>query len=368
VNPKTGAFIAGLGVFLLLLLNVGWGDIPVLVRAYAVLGMGMVCIAAFFTSRGSSSLEVEVGAEVAHQVASGVGAAIILGSFFASLGGPFWGLLDEEGFGPSASRDIELETQVLTDRTASLTVDASMLDLTVVGWGNAELAVNGSVKVFAENAERAKELLGQTDVSMTRDTESGRPAFRISVSAPKPKSLFGRRGCKLSLTVRVPQEAIIDLECKSVSGRYSVRNLRLGKADLETVNGDFELSNVEGDHLSISTVDGAISGTLAFGSANVSTLNGRMDLELGARTGAYRFKATNGNLVVVLPQAEEIGYSLKASTVNGAVRLEAPALDYMVDRSNKKEARSTGFEQKLVKITVEATTINGDVRAGMEGS
>jgi len=107
---------------------------------------------------------------------------------------------------------------------------------------------------------------------------------------------------------------------------------------------------------------------MAFGSANLSTLNGRIDLKIGKRTGAYRLKNTNGNVLVILPPGDDVGYSLKASTLNGAVQFGPVGLDYSVDRRNRKEAQTTGYESKLVRISVEAGTLNGEVRAELEGS
>lgn len=369
MNPKTGAFLIGLGVFFLLLLNVRWSEITALVRAYAVLGMGIVCVAAFFTSRSSASIATEAGAEVTYQVASAIGAAIILGTVFASLGGfPFWGLVDEEDRGRSASRNFQLETQVLTDEAASLAIDVDALDLKILSWGNAELAVNGSVRVYADSTERAEEYLNQTKVSISRGEQAGKPLFRIEVSTPEARSIFGRRGYKLNLTIQVPSDARIDLDCESVNGLYELRDLRLGKGLIKTVNGDLELLGVEGDTLSASTTNGRINGTLAFSSANLSTLNGGIDLNIGERTGAYRLKNTNGNVVVVLPAGDDVGYSLKASTFNGAVQFEPVGLGYSVDRRNRKEAQTTGYESKLVRISVEAGTLNGEVRAELGGS
>ncbi len=369
MNPKTGAFLIGLGVFFLLLLNVRWGEISALVRAYAVLGMGLVCVAAFFTSRRSTNMATEAGAEVTYQVASAIGAAIILGTVFGSLGGfPFWGLMDEEDRGKYAERDFELEAQVLIENAASLAIDVDTLDLRILGWGNAELAVNGSVKVFADSNEQAEERLNQTKVSISRATETGKPAFRIEVSTPEARSIFGRRGYRLSLTIHVPFETSMDLDCESVNGRYEVRDLRLGRSQIKTVNGDIELSGVEGNLLSASTTNGRINGTLAFGSANLSTLNGQVELNIGKSTGAYRLKSTNGNVVVMLPAGDDIGYSLKASTLNGAVQFEPVGLVYSVDRRNRKEAQTTGYASKLVKIAIEAATLNGEVRAELQSS
>ena len=93
MNPNAGAVLIAIGVFFILILNVQWDQIPELVRAYSILGAGLVCLAAFATVQGTKGEGVMIGAEVAHQVAGAVAAAIILGSIFTSLGGfPFWDL------------------------------------------------------------------------------------------------------------------------------------------------------------------------------------------------------------------------------------------------------------------------------------
>lgn len=362
MNPKTGAAIIGFGVFFLVLINVEWEGIEGMVGAYTVLGMGLVCIAAFFTALRSDNEAVEIGTEVTFQIAGGIAAAVVLGTVLASIGGfPFW---DEEYSDGVAMRGFQLETQLLTEKAAILTLDVSNLDMEIVGWGNPEILINGTIKVYSSSNESAEDYLNNTSVRLVRDSNGGLPRFRLEVESPgKGGFLTGPwRGHKLSLTIRVPSDVKMDLDIQAANGKFNLADMRVGVADLGIVNGAISFQDVIGENLSASTLNGKINGSLSFETADLSILIGGINVSIGKSEGRYTLKNRNGNIWVRVPVGDDVGLSLHGDTINGEVDIAVSGLDQTIEKRTEKKAETPGYDSKQIQISIEADTLNGDVR------
>ncbi len=365
MNPRTGAVIIGIGVFFLLLLNVRWAEVSAMVRAYTVLAMGIVSIAAFAAVQGSEGEGVEIGTEIGYHVASGIAAAIIVGSLFAYLGGfPFWSGID---WSDQASEDFRLESQVLTEEKAKVIVNETSMEIEVITWDRPEVSANGTIKVYGSSQEKAEEFLNQTRVQLTREMEDGMPVFRVMVEGPE-RGTAGYRGRSLVLTVMVPEESVLDLSLRSVSGKMVLRGPTMSRGDLRGTSGDIVLDSVEAETLDLSVVSGDITGELECGSARVKTVSGRIDISIGRRTGGYELSSTSGSVICGVPEDEDIGFSLEGSTTSGIVDFPVAGLDLTIDRDRRKEGRTPGYESKEIRISISGSTISGDVRVVGAGS
>jgi hypothetical protein len=361
VNPNTGAVLIAIGVFFLLILNVQWGEIDPMVRAYSVLGAGLVCLAAFATVQGATGDGALVTAELAHQVSGAAAAAIILGSLFASLGGfPFWNLMDG-GMGEEARRDLDIQEELVPGERAKLSLSAVSVELEMVTWGRPEVGVNGTISVYGSSVEKAEEYLNQTVVRMVRDSNGDIPEFQIEVDAPGAGSSLGFRGYRLFITIKVPTGLALDLDLDCVSGDYTISDLLIGDALVKTVSGDVVIDDIAGDILRVSTVSGEIDGAITFTGANLNTISGNIDIAVGEKSGTYEFKSTSGNVDFTVPGGD-IGLSLEASTVSGRVVFDAEGLEYTEDKRSDKVAETAGYSGKAVKIEIEGSTISGNIR------
>ena len=362
MNPNAGAVLIAIGVFFILILNVQWDQIPELVRAYSILGAGLVCLAAFATVQGTKGEGVMIGAEVAHQVAGAVAAAIILGSIFTSLGGfPFWDLFEDER-GDEASRALEIEGQVFTGEAAMLSLNATSLELELKTWDNQEIGVNGTITVFGGTPEKAQEYLNQTTVRLSRGSREGMPSFTVEVDAPEAGRPLGFRGYKLFVTLRVPAGVKLDLDLVCVSGGYSISNVQVGEASLRTISGDVRLDDVTGEKLTISTVSGDVDGSITFDSSEIRAISGEIHLAVGLATGTYVARSTSGDIDFIVPEDDQVGFSMEGDTMSGVVDFDAEDLLYSVSKRTRKVAETTDFSAKTIQIMVEGSTTSGDVR------
>lgn len=89
-----------------------------------------------------------------------------------------------------------------------------------------------------------------------------------------------------------------------------------------TVNGEVDASDLRGD-VTARTVNGAIRLSTT-GSAAAHTVNGTIEAEMGALSGAgpYRFETVNGGITLTLP--EGTGADVEARTLNGGVTTDFP--------------------------------------------
>jgi DUF4097 and DUF4098 domain-containing protein YvlB len=131
-------------------------------------------------------------------------------------------------------------------------------------------------------------------------------------------------------------------------------------AELErvaTVNGAVTIDGIGGP-IEAEAVNGGIHATGLRGTAKLTTVNGSIHAEVGALDPAARLnlETVNGSIVVLLPK--DAGATVNASTINGRISCDLPV-----------HSTETGFV--LNKFTgvigagggsIRATTVNGSVR------
>jgi len=357
MNPRTGAALIVLGVFILALLNVEWESVPGLVKAYAVLASGIICLAAFFAVRGEPSELSKVLVDVTFQATSGFAAAVIIATVLASLGAfPFDELLTGMGWSESATKPVDLGSQVLLGERASLFIDITNADLYLLPGENSRISFSGRLTVYSNSEKNARELMNITRVKLLRPRQG---AYRIEVERPQGGPL-PNRGYRLNLTVRVPEDVKVSLDFDAVNGHLTLGKILLGGANVSITNGDLTLDGPVGERLSARLVNGRIRGSLTVQTAELSAWNGRIDISIGRGKGKYLLTNRNGNVNVRLPE-DEIGLLLDASTVNGRVEAGSLELDYERDSRTAKRGRSPSYDAKGIRIEVKASTINGNV-------
>jgi DUF4097 and DUF4098 domain-containing protein YvlB len=130
-------------------------------------------------------------------------------------------------------------------------------------------------------------------------------ASRVVVHTRGPSDSVGSHW-KVDYTIKVPRHAHL--------------------AKLDSVNGDINISGVGGD-ITASTVNGQTRVTDAAGGLKLDTVNGRIIAEFARLTPGQNssLNAVNGTIEVILPPNADA--SVSASTVNGAIRSDFPALE-----------------------------------------
>ena len=208
---------------------------------------------------------------------------------------------------------------------------------TITGWDRDEVVVSGVRHASSQT------ILDTIKVDVDATTN------RISIHTRQPSENSGlfwfwgawnHRPPSVDYTVQVPNHAHL--------------------ANIENVNGKVHISGVSGD-IKAATVNGANLVEDAVASLNLETVNGLIKAQL-VRLGDGQqasFNAVNGNIEVTLPANADA--TVTASTVNGGIASEFPALtvqkEFPLGRNLHGTLGSGGAH-------VHAETVNGAIRFG----
>jgi hypothetical protein len=171
----------------------------------------------------------------------------------------------------------------------------------------------------------------------------------IAVHTEQPSSMTGFSGIWSWLMNGGNNSAVVD---------YAIqvpRHVRLG--DISSVNGRVTIDGVRGD-IQASTVNGAMQVEGAAGNLRLSTVNGRIAAELVSlgRGQTVSINSDNGKIEVTLPANADAEVS--ASTVNGGMTSEFPAL---VVKKEFPLSRNLNGTLGNGGASVKASTVNGRI-------
>jgi hypothetical protein len=230
--------------------------------------------------------------------------------------------------------------------------------VTVSTWDKEEYNITLRIRARGDSTREAQELIDDLDIQLNK--ESVEDQLRIVLDYDIPLNI--RRRLAIDVMVNLPRKSGIGLDVESSNGAIELNNIQGGGILLDTSNGAISLFNVYGDSIDGSTSNGLIEGVIEASMVNLRTSNGRIEVELpGTESGEYTLDTSNGRIEVSLRRTSNVGFEIDASTSNGNIDLNLHDLDYSTDTKNRKVARTTGFEDMGVKITIKADTSNGNI-------
>ncbi len=360
MNPRTGCILIAVGIFFLALTNISWGEIYGLVKAYGVIATGIVCLGTFMSFWSSDNEAVRIGAELTYHIAGAVAAAVVVGTLLSTLGGiPSWQLRNEGDWEGIKIREFKISVPVTQER-ALLSWDVPEIEAKIVPWNNSEILISGQIQAYSTvSPQDASSLLNATSLELLKTGEG--PRFNLKLSGGE-ESLTGlSKKVKIVAEVNIPSGQALDLDLKAIGGHYEMDKGRIGTANLEILSGDLIFLGLEGQELDASTVNGNINGSLSFGSADLSVVNGRMEFIAGARNSDYALSTVNGDIRMEVPASDELGLSMKTEVINGEVDFDVDDIQYGVNRKEEKMATTNNYKSKSRKIEILASTVNGDI-------
>jgi DUF4097 and DUF4098 domain-containing protein YvlB len=196
--------------------------------------------------------------------------------------------------------------------------------------------VNGYIKISAwdrdEVALTANFKPSSDDKHVRLEVESQNDSLELIAKYPeKNKSKrFNNRGASLEMELNVPRHIVGKIS--TVNGGISLKSLG-GQINASTVNGGITLENTEG-RINISTVNGGISGSI----------NNANHLDMDTVNGGIKVKLNNPN------------GSLKASSVNGGIKLNTPGASEVNARKHSVKARFGNGNSSM-----DFSTVNGSI-------
>ncbi len=202
-------------------------------------------------------------------------------------------------------------------------------DVEVQAWDKNEIRISGEKSAKTEEELKA--------IQMTIDLSADRAVVKVKL--PKRESgWFGHGDIRANVhfTLRVPAGARLD--------------------GISTVNGGVDLTGLRGG-VRAHSVNGHVKATDITGSAKLSTVNGRVEARIVTLPTRSEVEASSTNGAVTLALPADVSATLRASTVNGGIDCEFPleVSGHFVGRNVHGTIGGGGS-------SVKASTVNGAVK------
>jgi len=200
----------------------------------------------------------------------------------------------------------------------------------------AEVVVEGRRTAKASSDEAAKDLLARLEIR----EEVGESTVRVE---SRPPRLSGFNGHEIEWTIKVPKGVTVDLR---------------------TINGGVRLTGLAGA-VHARTTNGGVRGSILVPSVvEASSVNGGVDIELGApldATDSVEISTVNGGASLSLPSESKATISARA--VNGGVRADDGLRIQRDEQENERgPRRRLSGTLNGGGARVEVSTTNGGVR------
>lgn len=285
-------------------------------------------------------------------------------SFSAGSGYKFEDVV-EGNFAAGAGETVEVE---MDTRNGSIFIEP-------VQGEDYKLIINSTVKADDEEEAKARKEKG---LEVSRD---GRH-LKLRV---KERNVFA------SVQLLLPVHLIYNLNLDSSNGKVKVTGLKVDKAKADTSNGSISFQDLKGSVFHADTSNGRVemmglegeeyiadtsNGSIVIeGKGRIftcDTSNGSVNLKPSfSHSGEIKVETSNGRIRITLPDEEEKGYKIKARTSMGGIKLNIPNLVYQErsDSFTQKNlvASSENFQDKPVKINIDATTSMGSIFMSRQG-
>ncbi len=212
-----------------------------------------------------------------------------------------------------------------------LTLTNTNGDVYVEPWDRSEIRVRATKKVKARGGD-ADAALAELRIEVDVDGSG----VEIDTIYPSWKRLFGWSHVSASVD-------------------YEIQLPREANLDVRTVNGEIEVSGLDGE-IRLRSTNGGIAVLDAAGSVSASTTNGGIKVELDrVSSEGMEFETTNGGIRVDLPSSVQA--SVRARTTNGSIETDFPVTVHGTFRRNRLEGDINGGGP-----AIELRTTNGGIR------
>ncbi|TRO47179.1 hypothetical protein E2P65_04755 [Candidatus Bathyarchaeota archaeon] len=346
-----GSFFIGLGASFLLFQGI---DVTRHLFAWITIVMGAMIVASTLISRWRRISHL---GGVVRGLAGGLVLSLVVTSGFGFSGS--FGVSGSGGFRVSETR--VLDGSMTADR---LLVDADIFNggVEVSTWDRDEYQFTALIRAKGASDEDAQSNLEALELDLDESTVLGKRKLVLRHNISPMRTTY----YSISLEVKLPADAVIDLNLDSSNGGFTLLDMSCGEIELDTSNGGVTFYDVTADTVLVDTSNGWVRGDLDAADVNVDTSNGGIQLTLpSTRSGRYVLDTSNGPIYLDLSASPEVGYDQKLSTSNGGISIDLPDMVYSLNRDTRKEARTDGFAMKAVEIAIDASTSNGGMDIGI---
>ncbi len=177
----------------------------------------------------------------------------------------------------------------------------------------------------------------------------------------------------VALECFVPRAHRYNADLVTSNGRVGVEDLKATRIVVSTSNGRAACERVDAEEVDMNTSNGRIQVEEVSGAIKAHTSNGTVRITPANVTTSSQFEAvtSNGKIVFNYEPEEEVGVAFEARTSNGKIKTGWDDLDYEIDNQRGKrrthvKARTGGFDDKPIQLTVDLKTSNGKIVLGRD--
>lgn len=340
-----GGFLVGLGA--------GWVvfrelDITTNIYAWIMILAGSAFVASSLLSRWNRRWRI--GGLVGGAL-GGLILALLVTSGFVLIG-----VNDSSYSGSYRAQDTREFNGVLTADSVLLDVNSFNGPIKVSTWDKSEYDIVVLIRAKGNTVTEAEENLERFGLDLDESVVGGK--VKLVLRHNVASTLTSRYSVQVE--AHLPARATVDLDLDSSNGGIHLADVAGGTINLRTSNGMLEFDDLTASKIDAVTSNGRVEGELEAPDASVSTSNGGIDLVLPCTvTGRYVLRTSNGHVHLRVSGSTSVGYDLDLLTSNGSIDIDLSNLEYSLNQRTSKEARTRGFTEKTVKITIVASTSNG---------
>jgi hypothetical protein len=228
--------------------------------------------------------------------------------------------------------------------------------ITLSTWDKDEYSIVATITARGATQKEADDNLANLGKDLAKEETASLQKLTLVYTS----SILINNPYQITLDVKVPASAKIDLDITASNGGVTVGNVRGGNVVIHTSNGALRLNDVVADSLRGSTSNGPLTGTVEAATCTLSTSNGPIDLAVPSTiSGVYTLSTSNGNAEVTVGSTAY--YKVDATTSNADVTFSLPNLTYTRDMRTSKAATTNGYDSADLKIELNIQTSNARV-------
>ena len=343
-----GGFLLGLGI--------GWYLFKTLeisgnIFAWIVILAGAGIIVSTLISWKSPSLNLG-------GLVGGLMGGLILSLFFTTGFGFFGPIFSGGPIGDYKAEETRSFSGLMTASNVYLEVDNFNGLVRVSTWNKEEYKIDIQIRARGTSNAEAEKNLESYKIDFDESVLQGQG--RLILGYDIPATAYSKYA--VGVEVSLPQQASINLDLSSSNGGIYLTDIEGDSLTLRTSNGEIVFDDVSAQSISGETSNARIKGDLEAPDTFLSTSNSRIELDLQCTvTGEYVLRTSNGGIELEMSPSYDVGYDLDLSTSNGNINIDLPDLEYSLNQKTSKRARTSDFEDKPVRITIDGDTSNSNI-------
>jgi hypothetical protein len=245
-----------------------------------------------------------------------------------------------------------------TANTIYLQIDNFNGPIRLSTWNSASYSINLTARAGGTSQTNADDKLASFNPTLDKTTTDNVYNLIFNYNIP----ITERSSYTIEVDALLPSTPMLNLNLHSSNGPITLTNIKGNTITAETSNAPLTLNNLNVSSVTAQTSNGPVDGTLQAANIIVRTTNGKIDLTIpSTMTEDIELSTSNGPIDLHVSNPTQAGYSLDTSTSNGPISLDLPNLNYTVDQKTTKQAKTIGFNNKTIQITISAATSNGSI-------